>query len=117
MVVCKECNTEYVKMSNRQKYCSKRCTSSVFRKKRLQFIQKHKMDKGCALCGYKLHPVALHLDHIDPYTKAFNISKDLYIKSWSEILTEISKCRVLCANCHATETDRQGHSKVRREIT
>ena len=47
----------------------------------------------------------LDFDHIDPKTKAFNVS-DCVRRGMSRktVLAEIQKCQVLCANCHRIKT-------------
>lgn len=56
------------------------------------------VDKFCLWCG---STEKLELDHIDPSTKIANA-----IWSWSEPrrLAEISKCQILCHNCHLKKT-------------
>ena len=65
---------------------------------------------GCESCGYNAHACALQFDHIDPSTKYRTRNGNLVhpadmVKgarySLTTILAEISKCRILCANCHA----------------
>ena len=51
------------------------------------------------MCGYNAHPAALTFDHLDPDHKEFNPS-NYGSKSWPDLLREVAKCRVLCANCH-----------------
>ena len=72
-----------------------------------------KSASGCALCGWNVHPSALHFDHLDPSSKYRNRKgKPVHIADMvkgnryalSTILVEIAKCRVLCANCHAIHT-------------
>lgn len=55
---------------------------------------------SCEECGFN-HPGALDFHHIDPTEKDRSISRMVYNKvSKEKILLEISKCKVLCANCH-----------------
>ena len=71
-----------------------------------QYLSNYKLEKGCEDCGYKKHPGALQFDHIDRSRKFMNVSymnKDYY-DNLDIIKEEISKCRVLCANCHAEKT-------------
>lgn len=77
-------------------------------------MTKLKLDRGCDICGYKESPVALDWDHIDPHTKEYSLN---YYKSmsWNKINTELSKCRLLCANCHRIHTYNEGHSSIRKE--
>lgn len=63
-----------------------------------------KLEKGCAVCGFREHPGALHFAHLDPLAKNFNVGHYRVGRSWDALLAEIEKCRVLCANCHAVET-------------
>jgi hypothetical protein len=61
-------------------------------------------DKACAICGVNDVRV-LEFDHIDPTKKSFGIAKALtYTFSWERILNEVSKCQILCANCHKIKT-------------
>ena len=92
---------------------SKRNHSAKRRKRYRDFIDKHKLSHGCALCDYNEHACALHFDHIDPSTKCFDISRGRD-HPWDVFLAEIEKCRILCANCHAVETKKNKHHLVDR---
>jgi hypothetical protein len=61
-----------------------------------------KVQAGCADCGYAAHPAALQFDHVQG-TKQGNVS-ELIKRSWAVISEEISKCQIVCANCHAVRT-------------
>jgi hypothetical protein len=56
----------------------------------------------CMECGESA-PECLHLHHRDPREKEIDVSAAVANACWSRerILTEIAKCDVLCANCHA----------------
>lgn len=71
-----------------------------------QFLQKYKLRVGCADCGYAEHPAALDFDHRDPSTKLFNPSQ-FARHSWQQVLEEIKKCDVRCANCHRVKHARE----------
>ena len=67
-------------------------------------IYEFKLGNPCATCG-EHDPRVLEFDHVDPSTKSHNISE--MVKSGhsvKSILGEISKCEVLCANCHRRKT-------------
>lgn len=77
-----------------------------------KLIGRWKRRKGCSTCGYKEHHVALQLDHIDPSTKAkWRKQRQALNYKWSKerIKQELSKCQVLCANCHAIRTFEEEH--------
>jgi hypothetical protein len=61
----------------------------------------------CVDCGERDLDV-LEFDHIDPWRKAFSISKS-YNYTLKAIKREIEKCAVRCANCH-----RKRHAEQRR---
>ena len=91
------------------------------RKHNRALISRWKLMKSCKRCGYKEHPHALHLDHIDPSTKAYRAKNrgsrgDALQYNWSKskIKQELAKCQVLCANCHAIKTheERQSNDKT-----
>lgn len=59
----------------------------------------------CTNCGYNRCLAALTFHHIDPEKKDFGISRLLKIASWKEIKRELSKCQILCTNCHSEHHD------------
>ena len=56
----------------------------------------------CQICSYSKLNSALEFHHIDPSKKDFGISTFLgsYVKPWNKLADEVSKCVLLCANCH-----------------
>lgn len=56
-------------------------------------------------CG-ESDPVVLDFDHLDPTTKLIEISL-MIDYSWKRIEEEISKCQVLCSNCHRRKTAKE----------
>lgn len=68
------------------------------------YIQTFKLWKGCADCGYRDNPDALHFDHLPGFEKSFGISNQYHTRKWSIVLAEIEKCEVVCANCHSIRT-------------
>ena len=61
----------------------------------------------CVECG-ESRPVCLEFHHRDPDSKHFepwiSVGRDVSIK---RLITEISKCDVVCANCHRVITSKQ----------
>lgn len=55
--------------------------------------------RSCAVCGEADHRCLL-FHHRDAATKRFQISLNCWSRSQDEVLSEIAKCDVLCANCH-----------------
>lgn len=70
---------------------------------RRKVMDRFKTSKGCAECGYNAHPYALEFDHVDPSQKTMAISQ-MYCYTWERVKEELSKCQVLCGNCHNIKT-------------
>jgi hypothetical protein len=79
------------------------------RLKLFEYWQTH----SCIDCGIS-NPVVLEFDHRDPAQKKANISTLISSKGrWEDILEEIEKCDVVCANCHKIRTAKQqGWTKI-----
>lgn len=54
----------------------------------------------CQFCGYNNYIGALDFHHIDGKNKEFELSTRGLTRSWEKIKKEISKCVLVCANCH-----------------
>lgn len=63
------------------------------------YIARHKVERGCSECGYDDSFQALDAHHIEPDEKSAALSKMSRARI-SEIDEELSKCEILCANCH-----------------
>lgn len=57
------------------------------------------MGGKCADCSGQFHPAAYDFHHLDPSQKDDSPAKGLK-KSWDNIVLELNKCVMLCANCH-----------------
>ena len=58
----------------------------------------------CADCGNSFAPYVMEFDHKEPGTKSFWILQRAGSVSRDRLLTELSKCEVVCANCHRART-------------
>lgn len=70
--------------------------------KRRLIINKFK-DVPCTDCGVRYEWYVMQFDHRDSVDKAFAISAGITLKL-EDLLDEIAKCDVVCANCHAIRT-------------
>ena len=70
------------------------------RSKMLEYLQ----GKACSICGEN-DIRTFEFDHINPSLKSFGIARAIGDgMKWDNILIEIQKCRILCANCHKKHT-------------
>jgi predicted nucleic acid-binding Zn-ribbon protein len=69
-----------------------------------------KLDRGCADCGYNKIPEALEFDHTaDDKVRAvaFLLTQNV---PFEQVVDEMEKCDVVCANCHRERTVARKHA-------
>lgn len=112
--VCPICGNHFLSKMKNRIYCydcspSQTEVSSAEYQRQKQRAIKHRLvlHKGgkCQRCGYDKCEGALQFHHRNPEEKEFtlgqiNLSKDFSI---DELLQEVDKCDLLCANCHSEE--------------
>jgi hypothetical protein len=98
------------KLTRRERNAMKHGESRASRK---AYISEYKATHPCVDCG-ESDPVVLDFDHRDPAEKSFAISSARNT-SMRQLIAEIAKCDVRCANCHRRRTHRERHSLFRRE--
>lgn len=109
-LVCPICGTKFITTSTSRIYCyncrPKGLNDADGVRAKKQAL-KHKLIeyKGgkCEKCGYDKCEGALQFHHRDPSQKEFTIAQINLNKiiSMQDILDEVDKCDLLCANCHA----------------
>jgi len=62
-------------------------------------------NRPCADCGVAYHPKVMDFDHKPGYVKIVGVSR-MVLKKYSleTVLEEISKCDIVCSNCHRMRT-------------
>lgn len=101
--LCIECfkNRPRLKMDNPKYFTDRVRRIRIARKtKALQML-----GNKCSSCGVqKLPQCCYHFHHVDSKSKEFNIGRLLGIVSDTRLFSELKKCVILCANCHAIQT-------------
>ncbi len=77
--------------------------SDARRKKAREFVDNLK-SLPCLDCKVQYAPYVMHFDHRDAALKKFNIGNMVSHQTFKQILEEVQKCDVVCANCHAIRT-------------
>ena len=72
------------------------------RKRGIEFINSRKQ-MPCADCGKRFPECAMDFDHRDGESKSFAIGAARW-RSIEQLLAEMAKCDLVCANCHRVRT-------------
>jgi len=106
---CRPCRAIYKKQhyaANKQRYFDNAAAwQAKFARARTEWLLKYLASHPCVDCG-ESDPIVLEFDHLRD--KSFNIGVGLTTKRWDELLADIEKCEVVCANCHRRRTARRG---------
>lgn len=100
-------------------YCSDRCKLLAFtyKSEKVRFVLKAKDNKPCTDCGVSYPYYVMQFDHVpERGIKCFGLTVELKttMRSMDEIVAEMSKCDLVCANCHAERTHQRRTHSVRR---
>ncbi len=99
---CKACKSQYNiqhYQSNKNKYAE----NTRKRRKRLNDKINEYKNRPCIDCGIWYPPIVMDFDHTQN-NKTNNVSTMVRCASWENIIVEIKKCDVVCANCHRIRT-------------
>lgn len=66
-------------------------------------IQLLKMDRPCYDCGGVFDPEVMEWDHLPGTIKSFDLCR-APVHSLNDVVDEIAKCQLVCANCHRIRT-------------
>ena len=106
---CTPCRVAYRNQhyrTNKQTYCEKARQSMTARRARIrETIENAKKGEKCADCNKAYPPWKLQFDHLDPASKDGSLANMVARGvSVARVLSEIAKCEIVCANCHAGRT-------------
>ena len=101
---CRSCSNKVQKKyykDNKQDFIDK---ARVRKEKLRDRIRKLREENPCVDCGKYYHYCQMDFDHIE--NKSFEISRGVSElgKSWDSLKNEISKCELVCSNCHRLRT-------------
>ena len=106
--MCRPCRSAYGRehyLANRQRYIDGEARRKRARaEKRTRYLIEFFGTHPCSDCG-ETDPVVLECDHLRE--KRFEVTNQFASRNWQEILHEMAKCEVVCANCHRRRTARR----------
>lgn len=85
------------KYSDRAEYIKKAVQK---RRKKLRQMAIDLKGGRCERCGYSKCLSALEFHHLKSGKKDFGLSERGMTRSWEKVKKELSKCILVCANCH-----------------
>ncbi len=105
---CRSCRAAYKKehyAANRQLYIDRASVRKreIARERTILLLEFFRTNP-CVDCD-EMDPVVREFDHLRD--KLFDIGGNLATQTWENILCEIEKCEVVCANCHRRRTARR----------
>jgi L-lysine 2,3-aminomutase len=105
---CGMCQSVYGKRhyeNNKQYYIDKASAAKIASRDMLRKLK----DQPCMDCGGRFPPCSMDFDHLE--NKEYEIAGMVGRYGKKKILTETSKCDVVCANCHRVRTRDQAKAK------
>lgn len=69
-----------------------------------QFVRELKESTPCKDCGVQYRYYTMQFDHLDGSLKVGNVESLTSKGSMQNLLAEIAKCDLVCANCHTERT-------------
>ena len=100
-IYCYECSGESTRLDNRTRKHQKTILRNNMKKQAVKLL-----GGKCSICWYNKCIDALEFHHKNPNEKEFKIGSGNTM-SWKEYKNEVSKCMLVCSNCH-----KEIHSKL-----
>lgn len=97
----KEYHREWYR-KNKDRVRQEKQASAARRRAKILAVVNEAKNKPCVDCGIKYPPYVMDFDHLSD--KEFSIGAVKYSLSMKRLTEEISKCEVVCSNCHRERT-------------
>lgn len=110
---CRTCQSSYTKshyQRNKKSYAIKARRNSRKREHEVRMLIRSQKSKPCMDCGVSYPHYVMDFDHLEKGSKKFMLSvavRDSFKWSNQDVLNEIAKCDLVCANCHRIRTWRR----------
>jgi hypothetical protein len=108
---CRECQNEawrewYSVAENRDSHLALVSRRRKGRIARHRALIKAAKAVPCGDCGVSYPYYVMDFDHVQE--KQADVSRLIYLKGTEALIREVSRCEVVCANCHRERTHRRG---------
>ncbi len=114
MTICRLCGRKFKDYQDKHRTRCGACNTKI-RRYRAKQAAITMMGGKCQLCGWIGHQAAFQFHHIDTKKKDF-ILGNAANKSWDSIKSELKKCILLCANCHAIQHSTKNDAAFIKEV-
>jgi hypothetical protein len=101
--ICKSCRADIDHERYERRWGGTRARRRLWERGRRDWLLSLKTGQPCTDCARFFPPQVLQWDHLPGHPKLGDVST-LYRLSRQEVLEEIAKCELVCANCHAIRT-------------
>jgi transposase len=91
----------HIGAGQREKTRARTTRSRTIAKRKLWEI---KEESGCVDCGEKYPHYMLDFDHLPEFEKLGSPTQMVHKYSWDKAIKEMSKCDIVCSNCHKIRT-------------
>lgn len=101
---------EYMKAYKQKHYAAnkeKYIQQAIARKRALMEEVRLIKSVPCMDCGIQYNPWIMQFDHREGTIKTANVSQLVNNVSRVKLMAEITKCDIVCSNCHAERTYRR----------
>lgn len=112
---CRNCNNKLQEKRRKNRWT----TIRIKQKERQKRVKQQCIDYlggSCSKCGYKRSIRALSFHHKKRSEKYRDISKMIVNNGFEKIRTELDKCVLVCANCHAEIEEKYERDKICLDI-
>jgi hypothetical protein len=101
---CKACRCDYDRAYHQRNKKKRLAQKKILHADMNEWYRSLKIGRPCTDCGDVFHHSAMTWDHLPGTEKRAEVSTLLQRHSRKQILEEIAKCELVCANCHAVRT-------------
>ena len=101
MYICNKCHQIRQKKYRQSEewVLTKKKYNKKWEQKKKEVLHRLKIN-GCAICSYNECDASLDFHHTNPGDKKFALDKRGISKRDKNLVEELNKCILLCANCH-----------------